>query len=300
MKQVIGIDVGGTRIKALAVDESGTVLADHVMPTGDDGTENWKQNVIRAASEVARMAGVTPIAHGFASPGMPSRDGFSIASMPGRLPGLEGHEWQECLGSPTSVPVLNDAQAALLGETWLGAAKGACNAFLLTLGTGVGGAAVVDGHLLRGHLGRAGHLGHLSLDPAGPPDIVGTPGSLEDAIGNHTVEKRTRGRFTDTRELVEAAMSGDPVAQEAWETSIRALAAAISGLINVLDPEFVILGGGIARAGDALLGPLARHLNHFEWRPNGHRARLVSAALGDRAGALGAARTALDFTSPTS
>lgn len=294
MRHAIGIDVGGTWIKALAVDESGAVLADHALPTGDDGTEGWKGRVVEAAAEVARIAGVAPDAHGVASPGMPSRDGYSIASMPARLSGLEGQEWRERLGSPAPVPVLNDAQGALLGEIWLGAGKGARDAFLLTLGTGVGGAAIVDGRLLRGHLGRAGHLGHLSLDPAGAGDIVGTPGSLEDAISNHTLGRRTKGRFADTSDLVEAAASGDPDAREAWETSIRALAAAVAGLINVLDPECVILGGGIARAGATLFDPLARHLDRFEWRPNGHRVRLVPAALGDRAGAIGAARAALD------
>lgn len=300
MKAVIGIDVGGTRIKALAVDESGIVLADHIVSTGDDGTDAWKQRVVDAASEVARMAGVTPAAHGFVSPGMPSRDGLSIASMPGRLCGLEGQQWRSLLASPAPVPVLNDAQAALLGEIWLGAGQGSSNAFLLTLGTGVGGAAVVDGHLLRGHLGRAGHLGHISLDPAGALDIVNTPGSLEDAIGNHSIGKRTHGRFSDTRALVEAAASGDAFAGEVWETSVRALAAAIASFINVLDPECVILGGGIARAGDALFAPLARHLDRFEWQTGGHRVRIVPATLGDRAGALGAARIALDsLTQPS-
>jgi glucokinase len=294
MKQVIGIDVGGTRIKALAVDETGVVLAHHVVPTGDDGTDAWKQRVAQAAAEVARMAGITPAAYGFVSPGMPSCDGLSIASMPGRLQGLEGQQWQELLQSPAPVPVLNDAQAALLGEIWLGAGHGSHNAFLLTLGTGVGGAAVVDGRLLRGHLGRAGHLGHVSLDPEGDLGIVGTPGSLEDAIGDHSLGERTQGRFSDTRELVAAAVVGDPVARDAWDASVRALAAAIAGLINVLDPECIILGGGISHAGDALFDPLSRYLDRYEWRPGGHRVDIVPAILGDRAGALGAARIALD------
>src|SRR5207249_2187105 len=127
--------------------------------------------------------------------GLPARDGRSIASMPGRLAGLEGLNWQQWLGLAKPVPVFNDAQAALLGEVWLGAAKGAANAVLLTLGTGVGGAAMVDGRVLRGHLGRAGHLGHVALDPDGPGDIVNTPGSLEDAIGEHTLTVRSRGGF---------------------------------------------------------------------------------------------------------
>ena len=128
---------------------------------------------------VADVCGRFPVAPGWigvAAPGLPARDGRSIAFMPGRLPGLEGLDWATFLHASCDVPVLNDAQAALVGETWCGAAKGVRNALLLTLGTGVGGAAIVDGRVLHGHLGRAGHLGHVSLDPAGPLDIVNTPG----------------------------------------------------------------------------------------------------------------------------
>src|SRR5207249_12254403 len=124
---------------------------------------------------------------GVSAPGLAARDERSIAVMPGRLSGLEGLDWTRFLDSPKPVPVLNDAHAALMGEAWLGAARGFRNVILLTLGTGVGGAAMVDGRLLRGHLGRAGHLGHVCLDPAGPPDCAGTPGSLEVAIGNGTL-----------------------------------------------------------------------------------------------------------------
>src|SRR5947208_3385148 len=107
---------------------------------------------------------------------------------------------------------------------------------LLTLGTGVGGAAVVDGHLLKGHIGRAGHLGHICLDPQGKPDVVGTPGSLEDAIGNCTVAARTGGRFSSTLELAKAHEAGDAEAGKVWLLSIHHLACGIASLINVLDP----------------------------------------------------------------
>ena len=191
------------------------------------------------------------------------------------------------------VPVLNDAQAALLGEVWLGAARGAANAMLLTLGTGVGGALMVDGRLLRGHLGRAGHLGHVSLNPDGAPDIANTPGSLEEAIGNCTISARSNGRFSSTHELLAACQANNPEATKIWSQSIRALAAAIASLINVADPEVVILGGGIARAGKALLDPLQRELDRFEWRPHGRKVRVVIAELGEYAGAIGAAKNAL-------
>jgi glucokinase len=164
---------------------------------------------------------------------------------------------------------------------------------LLTLGTGGGGAAMVDGRVLRGHLGRAGHLGHVSLDPYGPLDIVGTPGSLEDAIGEHNVAKRAGGRFQSTRELVKAVEQGSSEAADIWLKSVRALAAALTGFINVLDPQLVVIGGGIADADHSLFDPLNKFLNQFEWRPGGARVRIVKAALGKHAGAIGAAYGAL-------
>ncbi|MEZ5304727.1 MAG: ROK family protein [Verrucomicrobiales bacterium] len=200
-----------------------------------------------------------------------------------------------CLGRAPRHPGatrLNDAHAALLGEVWLGAAKGCADAFMLTLGTGVGGAAVCGGRLLRGAIGRAGHLGHIALDFQGEGDICGTPGSLEDMIGECSLPRRSGGRFAATADLVAAAASGDAEAAEIWARSVRALAAGIASLINVLDPEAVVIGGGIAAAGDALFAPLRQHLARFEWRPAGRTVPLRAAQLGDWAGCAGAVRFA--------
>jgi glucokinase len=218
--------------------------------------------------------------------------------MQGRRDEIEGLNWSSHLGAPGPIRVLNDAQAALLGEVWQGAARECRNVLLLTLGTGVGGAALVDGRLIRGHLGRAGHFGHVSLDPAGAPDIVRTPGSLEDAIGDCTIERRSGGRFRSTADLV---ASDEPEAAELWQKSVRALACAIASFINVLDPERVILGGGIVSAGDRLFGPLAEELDRVEWRPHGRKVEIVPATAGEYAGAVGAAFHALglEATEPT-
>ena len=213
--------------------------------------------------------------------------------MPGRLQGLEGLDWTTFLKSPQPVPVLNDAHAALLGEAWLGAARGFQNVIMLTLGTGVGGAVIVDGRLLRGHIGRAGHLGHVSLDIDGATDVCGTPGSLEVMIGNCTIGERTHGMFQTTHDLVTAHVAGDPEASYFWLRSVRALACAISSFVNVLDPEAVIIGGGIARAGDALFDPLRECVAEIEWRSAGYAVKILPAALGEFAGACGAARNAM-------
>src|SRR4029077_14919544 len=146
---------------------------------------------------------------------------YSLASALPDLPilmlGIEGLIWQRFLGRPQAVPALNDGQAALLGERWLGAAAGRQNVIMLALGTGVGGAAIVDGRLLRGARGRAGHFGHISIAETGSLDIVGTPGSLEDAVGNQTVNQRSEGVFFDTKELLAACRRRETNALRVWD-----------------------------------------------------------------------------------
>lgn len=292
---VIGLDLGGTNIKGLALGSDGRVLAEEIQPTADQGDERWRENV-RAVFDALNTR-CPAAAVGLCAPGLPTRDERAIAHMPGRLRGVENFRWSDWLGQPTVV--LNDAHAALLGEVRNGAARGAENALMLTLGTGVGGAAIVDGRLLRGHLGRAGHFGHLSLNPAGTPDIAGTPGSLEDAIGDCTVAARSGGRFATTHALVVAATAGDSSAEAIWAESVRALAAALAGLINLFDPQIIVLGGGLAQAGEKLFAPLCAHLDVMEWRPNGTAVPIVPAALGANAGAIGAAhQAALMISSP--
>lgn len=294
MSYLLGIDLGGTQIKAIALSPDGAEIERLCTDTQDLG-EDWKKNVLQALGQITGRLG-TPAYIGIAAPGLAARDAQSILSMPGRLNSLEGLDWISFLQSNSTVRVLNDAHAALLGEVWQGAAQGVQDAILLTLGTGVGGAILSEGRLLRGHIGRAGHLGHISLDPSGKPDIVRSPGSLENAIGNCTLAERSNGMFQDSHALLDALKQGDDFAQEVWDTSVKALAAGIVSLINVLDPEVVILGGGLVNAGDALFVPLAQYLDAMEWRPEGHRVRVVPAELGEFAGAYGAAWNASKFS----
>jgi glucokinase len=289
---LVGIDIGGTHIKAVVTDAEGAALQQLRLATGD-ADDAYKIAVADLLRTFIDQFG-EPSSVGISSPGLAARDHRSIAWMRGRMAGLEGYDWSEHLDRP--VRVLNDAHAALLGETWRGAAAGSRDAVMLTLGTGVGGAILCDGRLLRGHLGRAGHLGHISLNPHGARDIVNTPGSLEDLIGDHTVVARSGGRFADTKALVTAVHGGDGDAKALWAESINALAAALVSIINSVDPEVVILGGGIAKAGAALLHPLQQQLDLFEWRPTGQPVRLVFAILDEFAGAFGAARFAMTYS----
>lgn len=289
----IGIDIGASQIKAVAVTTAGELLRSDRVAT-DDASDGWKSAVpgVVAAMET-ELGRAGPI--GVSSPGLAARDHQAIAWMQGRLAGTQGYVWTEALSRDGVVPVLNDAHAALLGEAWLGAARGQEDVVLLTLGTGVGGAILSGGRLLEGHLGRAGHLGHISLDPNGPPDIVNTPGSLEDCIGEHNLHMRSDRRFQTTRELIDAVYRGDEAASRIWMKSIQALAAGLTSIINIVDPALIVIGGGVANAGAMLFDLLPDEMERVEWRPTGRAVPIVAAELGEWAGAYGAAKFAIDF-----
>ncbi len=295
MNWATGIDVGGTNLKAVAVTADGTVLQRSSLATNDGtaGAAEWTAAARKAIKEFSGGQGGAPDAVGVCAPGLVAADGRSIAHLPGKLAGLAGIDWTNALGRPGVVPVLNDAHAAILGEAWIGAARGRRHVVMLTLGTGVGGAVISDGRLLRGAIGRAGHIGHMSLDPRGAVSITGMPGAIEVLIGDCTVAARTQGKFVSTAALVAAHRGGDPHATAVWLHSIEALACAVASCINLFDPEVVVIGGGIAQAGDALFGPLETALAKVEWRPGGHRVPIVAATLGEWAGAIGSAHAAL-------
>ena len=289
----IGIDLGASHVKAVAVTAEGELLGEKEIPFDQAISKDWASKVQLAVVALEGEHGGRAAGMGLSAPGVAAKDRKSIAFLPGRLEGLEGFNWTHHLEREQLVPVLNDGQAALLGEVWRGAAKGSENVIMLTLGTGVGGAAMVGGRLLRGNNGKAGHLGHTALDADGDFDICGSPGSLELAIGNCSLERRSGGKFSDTREIVLAHRGGDVEASEVWLTSVKKLAAAISSFTNVLDPELVVVGGGIARAGDDLFRPLENFLRPMEWDVGGEPVKVVKAELGEYAGAWGVARQAM-------
>src|SRR4029453_18643221 len=155
MRYAIGIDLGGTNIKLASVSESGDTLEARSFETRD--TEGrWAELIREAVHALESDPDFRASAIGIATPGLPTPDLQRVGALQGRLHGLVGLDWSELLSTRATVRVLNDAQAALLGEAWRGAAVGCANVVLLTLGTGVGGAILLDGRLLRGHIGRAG------------------------------------------------------------------------------------------------------------------------------------------------
>ncbi|MBC7849479.1 MAG: ROK family protein [Chitinophagaceae bacterium] len=292
MQTYIGIDLGGTRIKGVAIDANRKILHQLYTPTNDGDDLVWKSAILRTVTELKSITKDSKPFIGISAPGITNESNTAIACMPGRLQGLEEFNWTDYLGHSTLV--INDAIAALLAEARLGAAKDKENVALLTLGTGVGGAILIDGKPYQGSFHKAGHIGHMVIDSEGTPDVTGMPGSLEDAIGNCTIERRSNGRFSQTHELLEAMRKGDQEAKMIWLLSVRKLAIGLASVSNVLSPELFVLGGGITEAGDDLFNPLREYLEIYDWRPNGNRAQVVKAVFGDMAGAVGAACYAIE------
>lgn len=283
----IGIDLGGTRIKAVAIDELGNTLHQHYQPTNDGDDSIWKGAVATAVKEIQNKLQRDNVPVGISAPGLPNAGNSAIAFMPGRLQGLENFVWTDFLNTRTFV--LNDAISAMMAEARFGAAQNKRNVVMLTLGTGVGGAILIEGKPYQGSFNKAGHIGHMVIDSDGEPDVIGMPGSLEDAIGNCTIQKRTDGKFNSTHELLEAFRKGDSFAAEVWFTSVKKLAIALATLTNILSPEMIILGGGITEAGRNLFDPLEEYMASYEWRTGGNQSKIVKAQYGDLSGAVGAA-----------
>ncbi len=290
----IGIDLGGTRIKGVILDPStGEVLDRTLSPTNDGLASDWKAVIAQTVANLKEATNEPIRGIGLAAPGLANADNTAIICMPGRLQGLEGFNWSEWLGG--SVRVLNDAHAALLAEARFGVAKNSRNALMLTLGTGVGGGLLIGGQLYQGFFQKAGHVGHITVDADSEQlDITNMPGSLEDAIGNVTVGRRSYGRYQTTHELVTGYQQGEPLATLVWLTSLRRLAVTVASLENLFSPEVVILGGGITQAGDALFSPLNTFMDLFDWRPGGQKTTVCKAYFEDWAGAIGAAAAVTD------
>jgi glucokinase len=288
----IGIDLGGTRIKGVAMDATGNVLQQIYTPTYDGEGEVWKPAIRQTVEEVKKRLQAGSVSVGISAPGLPDNTNTVIAFMPGRLEGLENFIWSEYLGCRSYV--LNDGVAALVAEAKTGAAQHAVNAVMVTLGTGVGGALLINKQAYQGSFNKAGHIGHMVVDSDGECDVTNMPGSLEECIGNCTIEKRTGGRFLSTHDLLLAMHKGDEFAKKVWLTSVRKLAIALASVSNLISPDTIVVGGGIAEANDDLFVPLNKWFDEFEWQPGGIRPVIVKAVHGDLAGAIGAACFAMN------
>jgi len=305
----IGIDIGGTNIKGGLVSDEGEIIARTCVPTEEEkGGAQLLAKITAMAGELAGQAPAKPVAVGIGTPGFVDLDAGLVTDCSGKIPGWTGTRVAEAVSAAVGLPacIENDVKVITLGEGWIGAARGVKNFVLLALGTGVGGGIVVDGKLLQGATGSAATLGHMIVEPEGKTCMCGSRGCLEcyistRSIGAMAIDYVMRGVKTsipgfaengtiDARAVFEAARGGDRVACEIVKRVAKYLGAAIVSLIDTLDPEMIVVGGGIAKAGELLLNPVRELADTLAWRqPGAPNVPIRCTELGDDAGVCGAA-----------
>jgi glucokinase len=309
-RRAVGIDVGGTKIAAARITMEGAVEATTVAPTPARDRDQALAAIEAAASAVidddvvaigVGMAGLVDVRSGvlLSAPNLVWRN-LSVS---------------EGLGMKFELPVTvdNDATAAAWAESRLGASRGYEDSLFVGVGTGIGGGIVAGGALLRGAHGLAGEIGHIIVEPGGPLCGCGNRGCWEQVAGGSAIARAGRRAVTDepgstiarlaggdprraTGELVtEAARGGDAAALVIVTTVARRIGEGIAGLVNVLDPEIVVVGGGVGESEDLLMGPLRdAYLASVEGVDVRPEVAIVPALLGNDAGAIGAALLALE------
>ncbi|MEA5442274.1 ROK family protein [Cyanobium gracile] len=289
--QLIGIDLGGTAIKLARCDPQGTLLAEAEVPTPQPAMPGA---VCVALAEAVEAIDPDHLASrvGIGLPG-PCDAAGRVARISINLPlwrDVPLAAWLEAeLGR--RVILGNDANGALLGEAWKGAARGVDNVLLLTLGTGVGGAVLLGGQLFTGHGGAAAEPGLIGVDPDGPECRSGNRGSLEQFC---SIGGLARLSPLDPMELCRRADAGDSEALAAWQAYGRWLGVGLSSLLYVLTPELVLIGGGLSGASHHFLPAVWREVEQRVLAVSREGLEIRRCALGNGAGRLGAVRLALD------
>jgi len=298
--RVIGVDVGGTKILAAVVSRDGSVGARVERPSEHSSQDALLGELDSMVEELQRGdAGVRALGFGVPSR-IDQRAGRAIKSV--NIP-LEGVDLRDRMRERHGLPVAidNDANAAAIGEWQAGAARGARYVVMLTLGTGVGGGLILDGKPYRGATGSGAELGHIVIDPDGPPCGCGGHGHLESLAAGPAADRVARslyGAESNAHELVRRGQAGDGEAVEALAGIGRYLGAGIASLVNIFEPELVVVGGGFGAAGELLLGPAREVLAVEGLEPGRDTVRIVQAELGAEAGVIGAGMVGFEALDP--
>ena len=322
MRYVMGVDIGGTNLVVGAVVTDGSrIVGLRTEPTGAaHGADRVIDRIVtmtNAAIEDTRLADREAAIEGvgIGSPGPLNRTtGVVILT-----PNLGWHDMpvRDRIGTALGLPAWldNDANCAMAGEWWVGAAKGARHAVTFTLGTGIGGGIVVDGKLLHGASDVAAEIGHITIETNGRRCGCGNDGCLEayasgPAIARRTIEAIESGAESSIGAMVggaldrisaqtvyDAAGAGDPLALEVVQDTAKYLGVGVANLINILNPEVVVICGGVTQAGDRLFTPLRREVTRRAFRPAVQACRIVPGLLPGTAGVVGAAKVFLDARS---
>jgi glucokinase len=295
-ERAIGLDVGGTKIAAGVVDRQGRIERRVERPTPTESQDE----LLAALDEIVEELHVEGVAAiGF---GMPStidqRSGRIVSSV--HVP-VGDFDFRKRMADRFSLPVAldNDANAAAIAEWKVGAGRGSNYMIMLTLGTGVGGGLILDGKPYRGFVGAGAEIGHMVLEYGGEPcsGNCSGHGHLEQVASGGAADRaavRILGPGMTGRELVGAAREGNEEAREAIAEIGRKLGAAIGSLVNIFDPEVVVIGGGFSQARDVFLEPALESMREEALPPGRDLVRVVPALLGPDAGLVGAAFVGLE------
>lgn len=296
----VGVDFGGTNIKCGLVDRRGRVVTSLVLSTAQFGRPTaFVEGIHRAVEQLAASAGLASArlaGIGIGVPGLvDARRG--IVHMLTNVRGWREVPLASRLRARLHRPVFvdNDVNLVTLGEWCWGAGRGARVLVGLTLGTGVGGGLVLDGSLYRGAAGVAGELGHMVLDPRGPRCACGARGCLEAHVGTAAIIRMARqagvahhGRLTPER-LAWMARRGQSTARAVWHQVGRLLGRGLAGIVNLLNPDRIVIGGGVANAWPLFAKALQRTIRAEAMEVPARTVRVVRAKLGEQAGIIGAA-----------
>ena len=312
---VLAVDLGGTNLRMAAVDRQGKILyrTKRETPRGERAEEIIQAIAQTAAECREKCAGLQIEAISAAVPGTVKVAAGMVTNAP-NLPALNGFRITAALENEFDIKAVleNDATAAAIGENWLGASKGFDNSICVTLGTGVGGGVIIGGRILRGIDGTAGEIGHICVEPFGVPCGCGARGCLEQYSSATAVVRLARELETQypksilkgslrfsAYEVFQAGESGDELALEVFRKMGFYLGVALADLINVLNPEVIVVGGGAAAGWKFFMPHTQETIYQQAYREPAERAQIVCAELGDDAGILGAAYCAFDSLKQT-
>ena len=309
MSYTIGVDVGGTKVLGGVVDADGNVVKTSRRDTPHEGGSALTATIADVARELAAEFPVARI--GVSAAGFVSSDRKTMLATP-NIAGWNGVQLEEQLASQIGLPVVleNDGNAAAWGEKRFGAGRGKANMLLLTIGTGIGGGIIVNDQLLRGSFGIAAEVGHLRVLPEGHLCGCGARGCFEQYASGNALLRHAREAIAASpdlarsllargdgslegltgRAITEAAREGDQVALAAFNTTAQWLGAGIASLSVLLDPECVVIGGGVIDAGEILLAPTRVAMERYMPFAGKHPyPEIIAATLGNEAGLVGAA-----------
>ncbi len=311
----IGLDLGGTALKGALITRAGEIIQETRFEAEQNGPDALFGQVVQAALSLRdnNNAGGGVGGIGVGIPGLVNRNTNRIEVMPNQ-PALSQIDITTELSRETGLPVIldNDANAAAYGELQVGAARGRREVFFVTLGTGIGAGLIINGQIYRGAAGFAGEFGHMTIDPEGIECVCGNIGCLETIASGPNIVRRTRERLYRDRtsslsrlaiprdreftaeDIAHAAREGDEMAQVMMERTGMFFGIALAAVINLLNVEMVVMGGGVMEAGDLILKPTIKETRRRAFPPSFNSCEIVIAKLGATAGMIGAALLARD------